>query len=72
MKRLAFIVAGAVVCLVLGTILISFLPEWDANSLQGESRANFVSKLLISIWIGLIIIGAWIGDCLYKGNPKLK
>lgn len=68
MKRVIFIVTGSLALLVLGTILISFLPEWGGGSLQGEDRADFVVKILLSVWFGLLIIGGWLGNHLFKRN----
>lgn len=68
MKHAAFIVAGALALLVLGTLLISLLPDWKMGSLQGEDRANFVVKVLLSVWFGLLVIGGWLGNRLYKKN----
>ena len=68
MKRTAFIVTGALAFLVLGTLLISLLPDWEMGSLHGEDRANFVVKVLLGVWLGLLLIGGWFGNWLYRKN----
>lgn len=70
MRRAAFIFAGALALLVLGTLLIRLLPSWalGADPLQGEARANYLVGVLLSVWISFLLVGGWLGNCLYKKN----
>ena len=70
MKRAAFIFAGALALLVLGTLFIRLLPSWalGAGSIQGEARANYLMGVLLGAWIGFLLVGGWLGNHLYKKN----
>ena len=70
MKRAAYIVAGALALLVLGTLFIRLLPSWalGAGSLQGEARANYLVGVLLGAWIGFLLVGGFIGNWLYLRN----
>ena len=67
MKRAAFIVTGALTLLVLGTIFISLLPGgYVGQYIHSDDDMNFVVGILLGVWTGLLVIGGWLGNHLYK------
>lgn len=68
MKRTIYLVVGAVVGIILGTLLsVPFNHWYTENFVHSDDDANFlVSMLLFVFWPAFGLFGAFIGNGLYK------
>lgn len=68
MKRALFILAGALVLLGAGVLVVTALSGWVAdNFIHGDDDMNTVGKIIfLGIYPVLLGIGGWLGNVIYK------
>ena len=73
MKRLAFVIGGALIFAVLGFLLGSVATNWYSDHLAKSD--NDISKVVgyfLLVWPLFAILGGYIGNLLFHRNLTLR
>lgn len=68
MKRMLFIIAGALLLLGIGVLATLTLSHWAAASfVHSDDDMNTIGKILfLGVYPALVVIGGWLGNFCHR------